>query len=647
VETAAEITNPRAAKHPGGQWDLGDPGSVLIRDLSIHIKPMPRDDADVWGSLDAGDHMEPAGERFAVHQESSGGQQWQHVNHASRDESVPARFRGFRAIRGGREVAGLRATPIASIGGGDTRISVALPYFWEVFPKAIEADAHQCVVSMFPRASGDVHELQGGERSTFTFAVCFGRDTVTAEPLGWVRSPLRVAAASLAYRQAGAWAPMGAGSGPSAEGYEALINTAIHGPESFKERRETIDGVMQGASLMMLSLNYDKAYVADENTDPLSLQYMNRKEVRDAAIAKLQEAITLANANEFTTPVTWTNGKSYTNLQIAQIANTMAAMTLAYYPRDNSEVGSVDWAQVASFASEGMSAGSPVDFWFVADNSAWSHEVLAWFGEIDSGRLHTRVSHLLDPATQKDPWPATQGNPQPNSLDKRLGDGSFGDADTQKSFKTTPKTALAGTDFAWTANGQAMRPDRGQYHQSNLAYIRYDESGVQDPDQQYGNKGRMPAINATLNDLIWAEALLRQGAGNAAQAATLIDKTRVVRGGLSSSAAAIGNIGADADGPCMSNGKLAKDGTACSLWSMLLYEQEIEALALGPAPFYQQRRLPLIIGGGFAGDNSPKRVIAGLLPGTPHEMPVPAKELGVKGEALYTWGGSKPNSAAP
>jgi hypothetical protein len=157
-----------------------------------------------------------------------------------------------------------------------------------------------------------------------------------------------------------------------------------------------------------------------------------------------------------------------------------------------------------------------------------------------------------------------------------------------------------------------MRPDRGQYHQSNLAYIRYDESGVQDPDQQYGNKGRMPAINATLNDLIWAEALLRQG--DAAAAVPLIDKTRVVRGGLSSSAAAIGNIGADADGPCMSNSKLAKDGSPCSLWSMLLYEQEIEALALGPAPFYNQRRLPVIVGGGFAGDNSPLRVIAGLLP---------------------------------
>ena len=294
-------------------------------------------------------------------------------------------------------------------------------------------------------------------------------------------------------------------------------NNVVIRTDAETKRLETIDVFMQGASLMMLSLNYDKAYIVDETTDPTTLAYSNRKEVRDAAITKLQEAITLANANEFTTPATWTNGIGYSNVQIAQIANTMAAMTLAYYPRDNSEVGSVDWAQVASFAAAGMSAGTPVDFWFVADNAAWSHEVLAWFGEIDSGRLHTRVSHLLDPATQVDPWPAPDGNPQPSSPDKRLGDGSFGDADTEDSFGTVPKTGQHGSDVAWTSNGQAMRPDRGQYHQSNLAYIRYDQSGTQDPAQQYGNKGPMPAINASLNDLIWAEALLRQGAGNAAQ----------------------------------------------------------------------------------------------------------------------------------
>jgi len=33
--------------------------------------------------------------------------------------------------------------------------------------------------------------------------------------------------------------------------------------------------------------------------------------------------------------------------------------------------------------------------------------------------------------------------------------------------------------------------------------------------------------------------------------------------------------------------------------------------------------------------------------GTPREMPVPAKELGVFGQALYTWGGATPNSPTP
>lgn len=241
VNIELSVTNPRAARHPGGVWDLGDPGSVLIRDLSVRIVPARGGSSDVWASMDRTDHMGPAGARFAVHQESSGGAQWNHENHLTRDQKIAARYRGFRATRGGREVEGLRATPIVSIGGGDTRVSVAVPYFWETFPKAMTADAARCEVAMFPRAAGDAQELQGGERSTLTMAVCFGRDTVSAEPLAWVRSPLRVSADPVAHRQAGAWAPMAAGSARAAEGYDALVSTAVRGPASFVERREAID----------------------------------------------------------------------------------------------------------------------------------------------------------------------------------------------------------------------------------------------------------------------------------------------------------------------------------------------------------------------------------------------------------------------
>lgn len=412
------------------------------------------------------------------------------------------------------------------------------------------------------------------------------------------------------------------------------------------KRAETIAAFMQGASLMVIALNYDKGYVVDENTNLTALQYSNRAVLRDSAVSKLQQAATLAAANTFTTPPDWTHGISYTNKQIAQIANTMAAMTLAYWPRDNTELAKVDWAKVASFAAQGMSSGTPVDFNFIQDGyNQWISEVQNWFVEIDEGRIDTRIAHFLDPATQVDPWPNPNGNPKPNSADKRLGDGSFGDEDTQANFGTIPKTAKAGSDFAWSGV-VIYRPARGQYHQSNIAHIRYDLSGNQDPTQEYNGYGPATVISAAQNDLLWAEALLRQGGGNISQAVPLIDKTRVGRGGLPSAAANAGT-GSDADGPCMSTGVKAKDGTPCTLWSMLIYEKEIELLGLGPSPFWEERRLPNIVGGGFAGDNSPRRLIQGLLPGTPREMPVPYKELGVKGEQLYTFGGATPRSPTP
>ena len=137
--------------------------------------------------------------------------------------------------------------------------------------------------------------------------------------------------------------------------------------------------------------------------------------------------MTDAGANSLTTDAKWTNGRSYTSGQIKQLAATLAAMTMAYYPRDATEMSAVPWDSVANFASQGISSGARFDFEVVADGcSSWCPDHLAWFDEVGSGRINTRIAHLLDPATQADPWPLT-GNPQPHSADARLGDGTFGD----------------------------------------------------------------------------------------------------------------------------------------------------------------------------------------------------------------------------
>lgn len=436
-------------------------------------------------------------------------------------------------------------------------------------------------------------------------------------------------------------------------------NPVVIGDAARTKRLETIATLMQGASLMMIALNYDKGYIVTDSTDLTTLTYSTRREVRDAAIAKLQQARSLSLANTFTTDGSWANGPTYTNQDIARVASTMSALTLAWYPRDASEVAAVNWGQVATYASTGMSTGSaPVDWRATGDGyNNWISELMCWFNGIDGGRVSTRVAHFMDPKTQVDPYRLGVGSAQPSSVDRRMGDGSFGTEAMVRGFTNIPRTANAGTDFAYLRQGQVFRPDRGYYHQSNIGHIRYDASGEQDPSDVYGCFGVMPAIMAIQNDLIWAEALLRQGGAGVAQAITLINKTRVGRGGLSPAA---GATGSDADGPCMTDnplttavnndGVLAKDGGACTIWSMLLYEAEVELLGLGAAAFYHHRRLPVLtatnwerIGGpsGTSIFNGP-RYIQGLIPGTPREMPVPAKELGVKGEALYTYGGTAP-----
>jgi hypothetical protein len=433
------------------------------------------------------------------------------------------------------------------------------------------------------------------------------------------------------------------------------------GSASRTKRAETIAQFTQAAALMVIALNYDQGYFIDEKTPDLTnLTRVSRKVLRDSALNKLDAAIALANANPFTTESGWANGQTYSNTDIAKIANTMAAMLLTWYPRDDGETsaaGTVDWAKVASYASKGMSTGSSQTFLaFVGDGcTAWCQNMMPWFTDYSSGRISTRVAHFLDPVTQIDPYPLGVGNPQPNSPDARLGDGSFGDVSLEDVFGNTPKTPKGGTDFAWSSAGEVFRPDRGYYHQSNLGITRWDASGKEDPNGEWAGYGYSPVMTPMMNDLLWAEAKLRQG--DAAGAATLIDNTRVGRGKLSSASLAVASPGSPTDGPCMSNGKLAKDGSPCTVWSMLLYEYEIELLQMGAAPYWNQRRLPLVLATGWERAtgcrttpcapnantifNGP-RYIQGLLPGTPREMPVPAKELAIKAEAFYTFGGAQP-----
>ena len=99
-----------------------------------------------------------------LYQDSSGGENWQSTNHINRHRQVPVAFRGYRWRDGAATRHGLRATPIVQVQAAERRLTVTLPYFWQNFPKAIEAADGAIVVRLFPGQFGDLHELQGGEQ---------------------------------------------------------------------------------------------------------------------------------------------------------------------------------------------------------------------------------------------------------------------------------------------------------------------------------------------------------------------------------------------------------------------------------------------------------------------------------------------------
>ena len=443
--------------------------------------------------------------------------------------------------------------------------------------------------------------------------------------------------------------------------YAIRVEKASLGTDADTKAAEAVAQLMQGAAYMVIANDYDQGYVLTEATpkDSLAnLKRVSRSLVRDSAVAMLARAAAVANASTFTTDPAWANNIQYTNTEIAEIANTMAAYALAYYARDDQEASTVvDWAKVADFASKGISTGTPVVFRFNGDGSNWYNDMDGWFTDISTGRVSTRIGHFLDPATQLDPYALGIGSPQPNSPDKRLGDGTFGQADIVGGWGTIPKDAGAGTYFAYSSAGEIFRPDRGFYAQSNIGIIRNDDSGDMNYDFQPGEKGLARVMIPSNNDLLWAEALLRVGnAADLPKVVSLINKTRVGAGGLAPATVA-DPVGSPADGDCMANDKLAKDGSTCTLWSKLLYEEDIEQLQMGPVSFWHQRELPLVIATGWERAtacrttpctvnansifNGP-RYIQGLIPGTAREMPVPAKELAVKAESFYTFGGSAP-----
>lgn len=230
VQVEFTLHNPQAARHPGGLWDLGDPGSVLFRSLAFHF---PLKSADVLYCVpEPGQKSLMVGteQALSLYQLSSGGDNWRSPVHRNRIGDVPHHSRGYSVMLADEEVAsGERATPLLWCGGHDSGLAVTLPNFWQEFPKGLRISAGQLEVDLFSAEYPDLHELQGGEQKTHMFWLDFSTER---DFLAWTPEPLQAVASPEVYRESGVLGDL--------PGHDDLVDR-FTSPQELLQKREQID----------------------------------------------------------------------------------------------------------------------------------------------------------------------------------------------------------------------------------------------------------------------------------------------------------------------------------------------------------------------------------------------------------------------
>ena len=245
------IRNPRAAKHPGGIWDLGDKNSIFFKDLAVTVGINPPlhsfregtgDLNTAWKILPGG-KMEQAPQKakeIVIYQDSSGGENWRSRNYVNKDSVVTTSFRGYRVYEDGKIIEnGERANPVVSIGNGGKVVSATLPGFWQNFPKALEARSDSLSIRLFPGQYSGLFELQGGEQKTHTFFLSFGR--ADNGPLEWTHAQLVPRLKPEYYEKTDVLPRLTPDKSDCHSEYSGLMQGIIEGENSFFNRREIID----------------------------------------------------------------------------------------------------------------------------------------------------------------------------------------------------------------------------------------------------------------------------------------------------------------------------------------------------------------------------------------------------------------------
>ncbi|MEO8062842.1 MAG: hypothetical protein ABI821_08840 [Pseudomonadota bacterium] len=241
LRVECEIWNPRAARHVGGLWDLGDANSVALQDLSIELHPAQPPQRLAWQSA-PGEWREETTPDWSLYQDSSGGDQWNSPNHIDAKGKSTVTFRGFRVLGAGGAVLaqGERASPAVKVSGAGGWICASVERFWQNFPKALRLHAGALSIGLLPAESAPGFELQPGEKKRHTLVIEFGRAGEPRAPAA-LHAPLAVALDPHEAAVTGAVGYLLPAADDRNTEYLRYIGSMVEGKNSVVAKREIID----------------------------------------------------------------------------------------------------------------------------------------------------------------------------------------------------------------------------------------------------------------------------------------------------------------------------------------------------------------------------------------------------------------------
>jgi hypothetical protein len=229
--------NPKRARHPGGLWDLGDPGSVFFRELAVETTLPAKSNTKVTPQATDESPSVFHLSDFNLYQDSSGGENWRSRNHIDSNGEISTQFCGYRLTSpSGLQQEGKRANPLVSIEHDGGQLDVAVPGFWQNFPTSLRKEGNKLTVGLLPKDAKNAYELQGGERKALSCSMAHqSNNNISATEY----APLVPVLTPECYEQAGAFPWFKANTQPGA--LDELIAEGLNGNSNFFAKREVID----------------------------------------------------------------------------------------------------------------------------------------------------------------------------------------------------------------------------------------------------------------------------------------------------------------------------------------------------------------------------------------------------------------------